>query len=411
MTRGCALFSLRRATTEPKSVKSETAEDSPVMTTFTSLTAALNPKTLGWLPLWISLLALTPSSADAQTVQGRVLQLPGGRPVAGALVVLVNGAGRDVARTGSSATGGFTLTAAGPGRYHLAVRQIGWKTWESPPFELGQGTVHPATLRIDAEPYALPTITVEASRPRCGIRLGDDQLVSRLLDVAQTALALAQATADEGALGFSIEGFVVRYDQAFEVEDSSSTGVGRLSTWPIQSASPDTVRRWGFVRTDGPEQGWSDVGLDKGPVYYGLDARVLFSDWFLAEHCFRLDAEEGGELHVAFAPGERQSRPDVSGTLVLDRASLELRRIEFTYVRLPRWVPEAHAGGEVRLRRLGNGAWVPYAWRMRAPIPQLARGRTQPRLEGWMETGGWVRSVRGADGRIDSSLTRELVGQ
>ena len=367
-------------------------------------------KTLARLALSACVLALIAVPSAAQTVQGRVLQLPQETPLAAALVVLVDGAGHDVARTATSATGGFTLTIARPGRYHLAVRQIGWKTWESPPFDLAAGALRPATLRVDAEPYALPTITVEASRPRCGIRLSDDQLVSRLLDVAQTALALAQATADQGAFSFSSETYLVQYDPAFGLEDSSSTGVGRLSTWPIQSAPPDTLRRWGFVRTDGPAQGWTDVGPDKGPVYYGLDARVLFSEWFLAAHCFRLDAEDAGELHIAFAPGADESRPDVAGMLVLDRASLELRRIEFTYVRLPRWVPQEHAGGEVRLRRLRSGAWVPYAWRMRAPVPQLAPGRTQPRLGGWVETGGWVRSVRGATGRVDSALTRELLG-
>lgn len=348
--------------------------------------------------------------AEAQTVHGRVLELPQETPVPGALVVLVDSAARDVARAASSATGGFTLTADRPGRYRVTVRQIGWRTWESPPFELAAGETHPLVLRIDAEPYALPTITVEARRPRCGIRLGDDELVSRLLEVAQTALALAQATADEGAIGFSSEWYLARYTPTFQLTDSSSSGVGRLSSWPIQSAAPDSLERWGFVRTEGPGQAWTDVGADRGPVYYGLDARTLFSDWFLASHCFQLEEERSGELRVAFAPGRRVERADVAGTLVLDRASLELRRIEFAYVNLPRWVPRERAGGEVHLRRLRSGAWVPYAWKVRAPVPRLEVGRAQPRLDRWVETGGWVRSVRGPAGKVDSSLTREVLG-
>ena len=98
--------------------------------------------------------------AEAQTVHGRVLELPQETPVPGALVVLVDSAARDVARAASSATGGFTLTADRPGRYRVTVRQIGWRTWESPPFELAAGETHPLVLRIDTEPYALPTITV-----------------------------------------------------------------------------------------------------------------------------------------------------------------------------------------------------------------------------------------------------------
>jgi hypothetical protein len=355
-------------------------------------------------------LLVAAATAAAQTVQGRVLQLPEETPVPGALVVLTDTAGHDLVRVASSATGGFTLSAGRPGRYRVTVRQIGRRTWESPPFDLAAGQTHPLVLRVDAEAYALPTITVEAQRPRCGIRLGDDELVSRLLDVAQTALALAQATADEGALGFSSEWYLARYSPTFQLVDSSSTGVGRLSSWPILGAPPDTLGRWGFVRTDGPGQHWTDVGPAKGPVYYGLDARTLFSDWFLASHCFRLEEEGGGELRVAFAPERRIRRADVTGTLVLDRASLELRRIEFVYVNLPRWVPRERAGGDVRLRRLRSGAWVPYAWRVRAPVPRVVVGRATPRIDSWVEMGGWVRSVRGPSGQVDSALTREVLG-
>ncbi|HUR94083.1 MAG TPA: carboxypeptidase-like regulatory domain-containing protein [Gemmatimonadales bacterium] len=355
-------------------------------------------------------LLVAPSASFGQTVQGRVLHLGPDTPVPGALVALVDAAGRDVARAVSSASGGFTLAAAQPGRYHVTVRQIGWRPWESPAFELAAGTAHPLVLRIDAEPYALPTITVEAKRPRCGIRLGDDELVSRLLEVAQTALALAQATADQGTLGFSSEWYLARYTPDFQVTDSSSSGVGRLASWPIQSAPPDTLARWGFVRTDGEGQAWTDVGADRGPVYFGLDARTLFSDWFLASHCFRLEDSALEELRVAFAPERRSDRVDVAGMLVLDRASLELRRIGFEYVNLPRWIPRAVAGGEVRLRRLRSGAWVPYAWRVRAPVPRLEVGRPRPRLHSWVETGGWVRSVRGPAGVVDSALTREVLG-
>jgi carboxypeptidase family protein len=347
----------------------------------------------------------------AQAVQGRVLQLPAGMPVAGALVVLVDSAGRDVARAATSASGGYTLAAGSSGSYRIVVRQIGWQAWTSPTFELAPGATHPLLLRIEAEPYTLPTITVEARRPRCGIRLGGDAVVSRLLEVAQTALALAQTTADDGAIGFSSEWYLARYTPALELEDSSSLGVGRLGRWPVQSALPDTLERWGFVRTDGPDQDWTDVGSARGPVYYGLDARALFSDWFLASHCFRVEEDEGGELRVRFEPSRRRGRADVAGMVVLDRASLELRRIEFAYVNLPGWIPRERAGGEVKLRRLHSGAWVPYAWRVRAPVPRLVVGRTQPKVDAWVETGGWVRSVRGPAGQVDTAMTREVLGR
>jgi Carboxypeptidase regulatory-like domain len=356
-----------------------------------------------------ALLAPMVRPAAAQTVQGRVLQPPQATPIAGALVVLVDSAGRDLSRAASSATGGFVLAAGRPGRYSVAVRQIGWKTWRSESFELAAGQTYPLVLRVEAEPYALQTITVEAKQPRCGIRIGGDELVSHLLEVAQTALALAQATADAGELAFSSERYLARYTPKLELADSGDMGAGPLASWPVQTAPPDSIRRWGFVRTDRPGQGWTDVGVDRGPVYYGLDARVLFSDWFLTSHCFRLEEEKEGELRVGFAPERRGPVTDVEGSLALERSTLELRRIAFTYVNLPRWVPRKRAGGEVRLRRLRSGAWVPYAWRIRAPVPRLTLGGAQPSVDEWVETGGQVRSVRGPSGEVDSALTRELL--
>lgn len=340
-----------------------------------------------------------------------MVRAPADTAVAGALVVLVDSSGTDAARTASTASGGFRLTAPRAGRYRIAVRQIGMQTWLSTPLRLGPGPAASLVLRIDPQPFELPAINVEARRPRCGIRLDDDETVSRLLDVARTALGLAQATADEGAVSFAVEGYRVRYTPILQQLDSVGTGVGRLSTWPIQSAPPDTLQARGFVRTDAPGQGWGDVGLDRGPVYYGLDARVLFSDWFLASHCFRLDDAAAGELRIRFTPGRGRRRTDVEGSLALDRATLELRRIAFGYVGLPQWIPGGRTGGEIRLRRLPSGAWVPYAWRLRAPVPQVVAGRSRPRVEGWLETGGWVRSVRGPDGRIDSTLTRAVLGR
>jgi hypothetical protein len=348
---------------------------------------------------------------QAQTVQGRVLQSPPGTPIAGALVVLQDSGETDLARTASSASGGYALAAGRAGRFTLVVRQIGWRTWRSPPFDLAAGQSYSLTVRVEAETYTLPTITVEARRPNCSVRLGDDEVVSRLLEVGQTAMALAQGAADGGALGFSSEWYLARYSPTAELVDSGGTGAGLLASWPIQSAPPDTLARWGFVRTDQPGQHWTDVGIDRGPVYYGLDARALFSDWFLAEHCFRVADTRGNDVLVAFTPERRGGRADVRGTLTLDRRTLELRRIAFDYVHLPRWIPAGGAGGaggEVRVRRLRSGAWVPYAWRLRAPVARVSLGSPGPKLGGWVETGGRVVSVHGPSGEVDSAMTLEL---
>jgi hypothetical protein len=69
---------------------------------------------------------------------------------------------------------------------------------------------------------------------------------------------------------------------------------------------------------------------------------VLFSDWFLASHCIRVDEEQAGQLEVRFAPEVRGDRAAIEGRLLLDRGSMELRQLDFEYVALPRT-----AGGEL----------------------------------------------------------------
>jgi Carboxypeptidase regulatory-like domain len=348
------------------------------------------------------------SALRAQSVQGRVLALPGDTPVTGALVVLVDSAGGDVARAATTASGGFTLAAPHPGTYRITVNQIGWEAWRSRSFALTTGSSQPMVLHVQAQPYTLAPLTVEARRSRCGIQLGSPELVTRLLTVAQTALGLAEATAHSGDIRFSSETYRTRFSPNFDVADSTDTGVEPLASWPIQSAPPDSLRVWGFVRERGAE---SEPLGGSGPIYYGIDARVLFTDWFLESHCFRVEEEKSGALVVRFTPADRERRIDIEGRVVLDPASLELRRIEFTYVGLPRWVPRGHAGGEVLLRRLHGGPWVPFAWRLRAPVPRLELGSSERRLTGWLETGGRVRSVRGPDGEIDTVLMRELLSR
>ena len=91
---------------------------------------------------------------------------------------------------------------------------------------------------------------------------------------------------------------------------------------------------------------------------------------------------------------------------MLDRSSLELRRIEFAYVNLPGWIPKERAGGEVRLRRFHSGAWAPYAWRVRG-TRAAPRGRAcaaqAGRLGGVRRLGAIGTGAGGAGGQRDDS--------
>jgi hypothetical protein len=337
-----------------------------------------------------------------------MLELPGEAPLAGALVALVDSAGNEVVRGATSPSGGFVLTTGRAGAYHVLIRRIGQYPWRSPAFTLAAGATYPVTFRVDAQPYELPTLTVEARRSRCGARPGESGILGALLEAADVALQLARATADERRLAFSTATYLKELGPDLRVLDSASTGVTRLARWPIESADPDSLHVWGFVHQPPPAVRTTTAAEERGPVYYGPDARVLFSDWFLASHCFRVE-EEGSRLEVRFAPQRRGDRAAIEGRLLLDRASMELRRLEFEYVGLPRWVPKGQAGGFIELRRLREGAWVPRAWELRAPQAMRQAGSSRLKLRGWLATGGRVTAVRAADGKPDSAATAELL--
>jgi Carboxypeptidase regulatory-like domain len=354
-------------------------------------------------------LALAAGPAGAQTVQGRVVELPDQEAIAGALVALVDSGGREVARGATSPSGGFLLRAGAAGRYHVLIRQIGQQPWRSPAFALAAGATYPVTFQVDAQPYELPTLTVEARRSRCGVRPGEEGIVGGLLEAAEVALQLARATADEGRLAFSTTSYLKQLGPDLRLLDSVSAGVSRLASWPIESAPPDSLAVWGFVREPPKQERVTTADTDAGPIYYAPDARVLFSDWFLQSHCFRVEEEDEGVLEVRFQPARRGDRAEIDGRLVIDRRSMELRRLEFEYVGLPRWVPKGKAGGFVELRRLPDGAWVPRSWALRAPHASRTRGSSWLKLRGWLETGGQVTAVRDAKGALDSASTRELL--
>ncbi len=349
-------------------------------------------------------------AAAGQAVQGRVTELPGETPIAGALVALVDSAGAEVARGATSPSGAFSLRAATAGRYHVLIRQIGQYPWRSPAFSLAAGATYPITFQVDARPYELPTLTVEARRSRCGPRPGESGVLGTLLEAAETALELARTTADQGTLAFSTATYLKELAPDLRIVDSASAGITRLARWPIESAPPESLRVWGFVRQPPEERSATTARQESGPIYYGPDARVLFSDWFLGTHCFRVEEEEAGHLEVRFTPERRGNRAEIEGRLLLDRGSMELRSLEFEYVGLPEWVPKGKAGGSVELRRLREGAWVPRAWRLRAPVAVRTRGSSWLRLRGWLETGGRVTAVRTLRGDIDSTATGELLG-
>jgi hypothetical protein len=337
----------------------------------------------------VLLIAACAAPLAAQKVGGRVVNTQDSSAVAGALVTLVDSAGRTVARGSTATDGGFQVQAPSAGTYALRVLRIGQRPWLSEPVTLRPSTTRLLTLPVPDLPVELPAITI-AARSQCTLSPSDTSLVGALLTEAEKALALAHATVEEGRLHYLVATWHFKRWRTGATTDSSvTTALGH--GWPVQSPPAESLRVYGFMRPEEP-----GARESAGPTYYGPDANVLFAPWFLESHCFSVDTTGGGDSAVAveFRPARRGALVDVAGRLVLARPSLQLRRLEFRYVGLPYWVPTNDAGGWLAFQRLASGAWLPIEWRLRAPIPTLDADGRPWRLAGWAEFGGQAIGVR-----------------
>lgn len=325
-------------------------------------------------------------TADAQHLVGTVRSRADSVPVGGALIVVLDSAGRVVKRSVSSEQGAFVLLLPSGGRYVVRVLRIGQRPWEGGIVRVAASGRTSVVLYAEDQPIVLPEIRVESGW-RCGAA-PSAAAVALLLEEAHKALAITQSTLDEGRLAFTVERWRRRLTPTLQTIDS--TGWMSLgSGWPIRAAAADTLRLRGFVFDEPTESG---VPM---PAYYGPDATVLFADWFLDTRCLRLRrgaSDAGPYLTVEFTPGRRTPGVDIGGEFVFDSASLELRELRFHWVGLPTWVPPRGPGGEVTFTRHPSGAWLPQSWSYRAPVPErLTAGM---RLREYLEIGGRVRRIR-----------------
>jgi hypothetical protein len=350
--------------------------------------AAGTTRRLGSLVMGLALGAA--AAAPAQQVRGRVVSAADSAPMPSALVALVAAGGARVAQTSSGQGGVFYLDAPAPGRYVVAVLRIGQRPWRSAAFDLGPGTVREVTLAVPADPIVLEPISVRA-RSTCRTSPREGSAVSALLGEADKALTVTRLAMEHRQVAYAVERYRRTLTPDGETVDSSATVDNDLS-WPIRSAPPQDLAAHGFVRADAPDSA-RPLG---GYTYFGPDPALLLSPWFLATHCFGVadgTGSDSGAVVVTFRP-ESGRRPDIEGRLVLDRISFELRRLEWSYVRLPWSVTPRGAGGEMNFTRSPEGVFIPWSWSLRAPVAEVDRRQQPVGVAGWREAGGRLLARR-----------------
>ena len=316
----------------------------------------------------VASLAFAPALA-AQTVQGAFVD-PSGAPVAGARAVLRDAAGREVAAAGTGADGTFVIRAPAAGTYVLRFERIGYGPTESEPIALAAGET--VQRRIAANPRRIVLEGIVAqSRSRCTPRPGSGPETATVWGEARKVLGSARESGESGGYRYTVRRFTRQLDAPGQTILSDSAATARVTSGtPFLAVPLERLARNGYVETPGRDL-----------LFHAPDARVLLSDQFQERHCFALVEGGNGLIGLSFEPVSAE-KPDVRGTLWLDRATAELRRLEYAYTRVPGLGPEGNvAGGWMEFSRLPDGRWIVGRWAIRMPVVEATRLQTVNRRE------------------------------
>jgi hypothetical protein len=211
-----------------------------------------------------------------------------------------------------------------------------------------------------------------------------------LWEEARKAFSLARETVLRRRLRFQSVARVYDLDRdGLVVQERPSSEPSGFTRWPVRSPAIESLAVHGFVT--------HLEDLISGPTWFGPDPEVLLSEVFLESHCFRTMPSDAGTpadwVGLGFEPAPAPHKPDIRGTIWMDRESSELRRLDFSYETLPSWAGHATAGGRLEFARLPGGLWIVQRWTLRVPVPEVPHGSDRARLHGYQESRGWVEVV------------------
>lgn len=299
------------------------------------------------------------SRAHSQTLTGRVTR--DNAPVVGAVILVVDASGRTVARTASRELGEYSISAA-PGTYRVQVLQIGWRPTLAGPFTLVGGALTRANIDATGTRILLDPIIV-TDRSECRVHPDSAAAAFVVWDEARKALIAASMTSAEP---FTMT--LKRTEQELDrdggrVNWDSTTIKSGLTLRPFASLPPERLARDGYMTAD----------AQANKTYWGPDADVLLSESFVSSHCLRIVrpspvGDSARLVGVGFSPStKRRDIVDVEGVLWLDRASAELRGMDYHYVNTSKIVEKADPGGHLLFLRLLSGRWIVEQWSIRVP--------------------------------------------
>jgi hypothetical protein len=347
-----------------------------------------------------------PVVLHAQTVRGLVADA-GDQPVPGVVVMLVDSTSRIAARALSDEGGEFRITADHAGTYRLRTLRIGFRPVTSDPIVLASGSEVTRRLALTGLPVALDGVRV-VGRSECRAFSDSAAATFAVWEQIRGALTAAQITQASRAIAST----TVRYERT--LDGSGTKLVGQKAAVSTNTAArawrtppPDSLRRAGYVVTE------KDNSVD----YYAPGLETLLSAEFAEDHCFRLtdDRKQPTLIGLLFEPTPERKKgvAEIRGTLWVDRASAELRRLELRYVNVSS-LQEDRAGSELDFVRMRDGTWAVSRWAIRMPEIQqfvIPGHGAEERVTSVHVSGGSLAvALRGTD-TLWSQQPRNIAGQ
>lgn len=338
------------------------------------------------------------AALPAQAVRGAIVDA-GGIPVPGVVVLLLAPDSSVAGRALSAPDGSFFVAATTAGNYRLQTLRIGFRPVLSPPVALAAGAEIAQRLVISALPSGLDTVRV-GGRNVCGRASAAAAATATAWEQVRAAVTAAELT----AVGRQVIATRVNYERRLDnvgwrtLQQRTDVRTEAL-TQPWRAPTPASLH----------EQGYITVGLDSTSYRApGLD--MLGSTQFIDDHCFRLTSgRDRATIGIAFEPvPDRRKVADIRGTIYVDRATSELRTMEFRYTYPD--VPDLADGarGSMDFVRLKGGAWAIARWEIRMPIRELrvAGAGTRVGYVGGAETRVVTTGVRVAGGELAVAMSR-----
>lgn len=330
------------------------------------------------LAIIAALLGATPAlSAGAQEVRVEVVKHADGRPIPGAMVVVLPERESPPVGRFSGRDGRVTLTSPRRGGYRVRAEKVGYDTWLSVVLVPSSA---PTRVRVGMKPRSLrlPPVTGRGET-HCSNLTEQATAAGDIWGEIRKALAANNLTESQALAPLDI----ASYDRIVDA-------AGSIISDKTEQRRGNAVRPYHLI----------DVAGGAGPSAQATlsvpEAATLLSDEFVTTHCFtgiRGTGPENGLLGLEFKPAKLGNKPDLSGVLWLDPSTYSLRHLAFDYVNIPVSLRAARANGRVDYQQLAGGEWIVSRWQLRVPRggPTGPSGRSA--ITGYHEIGGTARSA------------------